>query len=594
LLDSLLQEMLLVVLLLAPPCLSQRWVLLGGYTGFEGELDAGATAQMELLRLRTASSYADELEWCQKNLSVTSKPLDGATISEVSSFKYIEATLANANNKDYFTSSHHSAQFHRLLVCGGADDKYKVEDACDWWMPETDSWELGPKMSRPRYQAASVSFPQQGQVWMLGGRDGSTILQDNEVLQYPADWNKPSKTFVLKRWEWAHKKMKNIEVWHKGVVGFPDPTRGESGDSSNPGMKQMPMPLAGHCAVNVNGNGVFVIGGGTNERNSDGTFQTNSAPEPTQHIHLFHRQGPNANKWSSSLTNSDLVKGTVVLVNMNVPRMNHACLKIGNDIFVAGGVTTDNFDQRLVTKKVERYNIASNSWRFEADLPSLITGFKLVQVDGRPAIVGRYGAEQTNRLWRYSEDKVWVPLSIKLLLGRSDFQIADPLPASVKIFPVMSSKETRFNSGSGKTPGWRNKLGAVQRGVREAFETNAASRPWMQLDMGEEVTVKKVWFESGACTACDGSSGDPITVQDSEVRVGSSLAAANWVSGTDVTDNPKCSDNVDGSETGGNGKQWARCQNRKGRYVTIQLVDATPSTKLKIKHIAVELATVDC
>ena len=31
-------------------------------------------------------------------------------------------------------------------------------------------------------------------------------------------------------------------------------------------------------------------------------------------------QGPNANKWSSSLTNSDLVKGTVVLVSMNVPR----------------------------------------------------------------------------------------------------------------------------------------------------------------------------------------------------------------------------------------------------------------------------------
>ena len=37
-----------------------------------------------------------------------------------------------------------------------------------------------------------------------------------------------------------------------------------------------------------------------------------------------------------------------------VARMNQACLKIGNSIFVAGGVTTDNFDQRLVTKKVER------------------------------------------------------------------------------------------------------------------------------------------------------------------------------------------------------------------------------------------------
>ena len=31
--------------------------------------------------------------------------------------------------------------------------------------------------------------------------------------------------------------------------------------------------------------------------------------------------------------------------------------------------------------------------------------------------------------------------------------------------------------------------------MREAFETNAASRPWMQLDMGEEVTVKKVTFQ---------------------------------------------------------------------------------------------------
>ena len=49
----------------------------------------------------------------------------------------------------------------------------------------------------------------------------------------------------------------------------------------------------------------------------------------------------------------------MVLVNMNAPRMNHACLKIGNSIYVAGGVTTDNFDQRLVTKKVERLSNTS-------------------------------------------------------------------------------------------------------------------------------------------------------------------------------------------------------------------------------------------
>ena len=44
----------------------------------------------------------------------------------------------------------------------------------------------------------------------------------------------------------------------------------------------------------------------------------------------------------------------------------------------------------LITFSTARYDIASNSWRFEADLPNPITGFKLIQVDGRPAIVGRF------------------------------------------------------------------------------------------------------------------------------------------------------------------------------------------------------------
>ena len=32
---------------------------------------------------------------------------------------------------------------------------------------------------------------------------------------------------------------------------------------------------------------------------------------------------------------------------------------------------------------------------------------------------------------------------------------------------VMTSKDTRFNPGSGRTPGWRNKLGDVQRGAAQ-------------------------------------------------------------------------------------------------------------------------------
>ena len=71
-----------------------------------------------------------------------------------------------------------------------------------------------------------------------------------------------------------------------------------------------------------------------------------------------------------------------------------------------------------------------------------------------------------------------------------------------------------------------------------------------------------------------------------QVRVGNTAAESNWADGTDVTDNPKvrrksmkqvtesipqCSDSVDGVETGGNTKQWARCQNRKGFVQSVVL-----------------------
>lgn len=344
-------------------------------------------------------------------------------------------------------------------------------------------------MYRPRYQSATVSFPGEGQVWMLGGRDGSNILQDSEVLQYPADWNKPSKTFVLKRWEWAHKKMKAIEVWHKAVVGFPDPSRGELGDPTNPGIKQLPMPLAGHCVVKVSG-GVLVIGGGTNIRNEDGTFQTNSGPIPTSHIHFYHKSGGNANKWSSSLV-SALVKGTKTMSEMKVARMNHACLTIGNSIYVAGGLTRDNFNQSLVTRKVERYDFSSNTWSFEANLPNLMTGFQMIKVNNRPALVGRYGAEQQQLILRYSTDRIWETLSAKLLLGRSDYTLAS-LPLAVNVFPDLTSANTKFNPGSGGSADWRKVWGKVVRGVRQPWSTNAAARPWLQLDLGAEVMVRKV------------------------------------------------------------------------------------------------------
>ena len=37
---------MIILLLLVTRCNCQRWLLLGGYTGFEGESGAGATSQV--------------------------------------------------------------------------------------------------------------------------------------------------------------------------------------------------------------------------------------------------------------------------------------------------------------------------------------------------------------------------------------------------------------------------------------------------------------------------------------------------------------------------------------------------------------------
>ena len=38
----------------------------------------------------------------------------------------------------------------------------------------------------------------------------------------------------------------------------------------------------------------------------------------------------------------------------------------------------------------------------------------------------------------------------------------------------------------------RTTAGKVELGVRKVFSTNAASKPWIQLDLGQEMQVKKV------------------------------------------------------------------------------------------------------
>ena len=58
--------------------------------------------------------------------------------------------------------------------------------------------------------------------------------------------------------------------------------------------------------------------------------------------------------------------------------------------------------------------------------------------------------------------------------------------------PKLNSKLTQLVPGSGATRGWRNLFGQITAGQRAVFSTNTASLPWLQLDLGTEMTVRKV------------------------------------------------------------------------------------------------------
>ena len=71
---------------------------------------------------------------------------------------------------------------------------------------------------------------------MIGGRDGSRILQSNEILYYPGSYNINGHNVIFSKWVWASERMIQEAIWEKVI---PD------------GMKELPLPLAGHCVVDI-------------------------------------------------------------------------------------------------------------------------------------------------------------------------------------------------------------------------------------------------------------------------------------------------------------------------------------------------------
>ena len=70
----------------------------------------------------------------------------------------------------------------------------------------------------------------------VGGRDGSRIHKSNEVLYYPGNYIINGYNIKFPKWLWASERMVLESVWENVI---PD------------GMKELPLPLAGHCVVDI-------------------------------------------------------------------------------------------------------------------------------------------------------------------------------------------------------------------------------------------------------------------------------------------------------------------------------------------------------
>ena len=174
---------------------------MGGYSGVEGEADTKALDTAEVLSLSAQAQYQSEAQWCHAPLPPAPLRLEGATMDWVSVTEHMAAMLTA---DPLYTSPHSLVIWDKVLICGGADKEYVVSPWCWWWGVEDNSWAQGPKMLFARQRAASLQ--RNGMIWMLGGREGSTILKDNEVLMYPGTYNGTNH----KMWMWMHKVDNNV------------------------------------------------------------------------------------------------------------------------------------------------------------------------------------------------------------------------------------------------------------------------------------------------------------------------------------------------------------------------------------------------
>ena len=96
---------------------------------------------------------------------------------------------------------------------------------------------------------------------------------------------------------------------------------------------------------------------------------------------------------------------------------------------------------------VDILDMSTLTWRRGMELPEVVTGTSLILVNGRPALVGRYGKENQRKILRYKENgefvfcadmlqsfspDSWENVPAQLVEGRSDYQIVRGIPKTVR------------------------------------------------------------------------------------------------------------------------------------------------------------------
>ena len=206
---------------------------------------------------------------------------------------------------------------------------------------------------------------------VTGGRDGSEVLDDAEVLYYPGQYILHQQQVSISDWMWANQNMLYSHLWDNVV-----PQQ----------MKRLPIPLAGHCVVDISPSRILILGGSTVGLDWRGRRISSSAPFPTNHVHIYDFD-------DQSWLSTSLLGQEANLTKNQIPRVNHACATYveGSQVkvIIAGGVVLQGSGQFRATRTTEILDLETFTWTRGKDLPRAVTGGKFIDVNQRPTIIGR-------------------------------------------------------------------------------------------------------------------------------------------------------------------------------------------------------------